>query len=128
MSFHTKLKELRLQNNLSQEQVARKLDITTRPYIEYEKGRKYPSVKTLAKMAELFGVSISFLMDEQNESSADAQVQKLKYGTFRADKLVEEISGLFAGRKLSEADKDAVMEALQEAYWAAKKKNKRAQL
>ena len=126
MSFHAKLKELRLRNSLSQEQLARKLNIVTRTYIYYEQGKKYPPVKILTRIAELFEVSISFLMDEQNELSTDAQVQELKYGTLRADKLVAEISSLFAGGELSETNKDAVMEALQEAYWAAKKKNNQA--
>ena len=122
MSFNMNLKEFRLRNNLTQEQLARKLDIVTRTYINYEKGTKYPPVETLMRMAKYFEVSISFLMDEQNESPMN--VQELKYGTPRADRLVKEISDLFAGGELSQADKDAVMEALQETYWAAKKKSK----
>jgi len=120
MPFNERLKELRLQNNLSQEKLARKLDIATRTYIYYETGKKYPSVALLTRMAEFFKVSISFLMDEQN----NAQAHEGKFGILRAKQLVEEISGLFAGGELSETDKDAVMEALQEVYWEAKKKNK----
>jgi len=63
-------------------------------------------------------------MDEQNESITTIQAQEGKFGNLRAEQLVEEISSLFVGGELSETDKDAVMEALQEAYWEAKKKNK----
>jgi len=81
MSFSAKLKELRLQSNLSQEQLSRKLDILRRAYIYYETGHKYPSVEVLIRIAKFFNVSIDFLMDEQD----DAQTQNL-----------------FAGEKLSE--------------------------
>ena len=124
MPFNERLKELRLRNNLSQEKLARKLDITRRTYIYYETGQRYPSIDLLTRIATIFKVSISFLMDEQNESITTIQAQEGKFGNLRAEQLVEEISSLFVGGELSETDKDAVMEALQEAYWEAKKKNK----
>ena len=65
MSFHEKLKELRLQNNLSQEKLAWKLGIVTRTYLYYEKGEKYPSVEILIKMAKFFDVGICYLLNEQ---------------------------------------------------------------
>jgi len=120
MPFNTKLKELRLQNNLSQEQLSRRLDITTRPYIDYEKGKKYPPVETLLRMAKFFGVSVSYLVDEQSELSVSEQTQVQKYGTLRASQLVEEISGMFASGELSEMDKNSIMTALQEAYRVSK--------
>jgi len=117
-SFSTKLKELRLQNNLSQEKLARKLDIATGTYLFYEKGKRYPPVKLLAQMAEILNVSISFLVDEQNE----AQAQEGNLRKVETMQLVEEISGRLAGNELSETEKDAAMEALQEAYQKAKNK------
>ena len=104
MPFHTKLKELRLKNRLSQEQLSIKLDIARRPYIEYEKGEKFPPVEVIIKMARFFNVSISFLLDEQTEPTA------------KMGQLANEISILFASMDLSETDKDAAMEAIQEAY------------
>lgn len=124
MSFNKKLKELRLQNKMSQEKLAIKLDIATSTYINYETGKKYPSVELLARMAKLFNVSIAFLMDEQNESIVNAKAQDGKCGKHRAEQLVEEIIGLLTGDKLSETEKDAVIEALQEACLIAKNKSK----
>ena len=118
MSFGTKLKELRLQNNLSQEKLARKLDIVTRTYIFYETGQKFPSIDLLSRIARVFKVNISLLIDEQGEYSV--QVQKGGHENLGAKQLVEQISGLFAGNELSETEKDNVMEALQEAYRSAK--------
>ena len=118
--FSNKIRELRLQNDLSQEMLSRKLGIATRTYIYYEKGHKYPSIEMLAQMADLFKVSISFLLDGQN----DIQMQGIKHGKAKADYLVSELKVLFAGEELSEAEKYDVMEMVQEAYWAAKKQNK----
>lgn len=42
-----------------------------------------------------------------------------------AEKLVSEVTAMFAGGELSEADRDNVMQAIQEAYWMAKAKNKK---
>jgi len=67
MSLGIKLKELRLRNSLSQEQLARKIETTTRTYIFYEKDKKYPPVELLIRMANFFKVSISYLIDEQDE-------------------------------------------------------------
>ena len=108
MAFHEKLKELRLQNNLSQEQLARKFGITTGTYLFYETGKRYPSVKMLAQMAEFFEMSISSLFDEH----------------LSVEKVFGEIHYLFTNGELCESEKDAVMEALQKAYQKAKKKNK----
>ena len=114
--FRSKLRELRLQNDLSQEMLSRKLGIATRTVVMYEKGKSQPSIDMLTRMAELFNVSVSFLLDEQDE-----QKQERKYGKLGAQQLIEEISNLFAEGELSEAEKDAVMEKVQEAYWKAKK-------
>ena len=70
MPFDKRLKELRLQNNLSQEQLSRNLDIATRTYIYYETGKKYPSVELLIRMAKFFKVCTSFLLGEQEDCIA----------------------------------------------------------
>ena len=121
MPLHTRLKELRLQNNLSQERLAIKLNIATRTYIYYETGKKFPSVKLLTRMAEFFDVSISFLMGEQGEYIA--QDQEITNDKFGVKQLVEEISCLFSGSKLSEIEKYALMKELYEACEKVKKKN-----
>ena len=43
----------------------------------------------------------------------------------RASSAIAELAGMFAGGELSDADKDAVMLALQKAYWDCKEDNKK---
>ena len=46
-------------------------------------------------------------------------------GSRQAEKLIAEISGLYAGGSLAEEDMDAMMLAIQDAYWLAKKENRK---
>ena len=73
MSLGEILKELRLQNNLTQEQLARKLDVVTRTYLYYETGKKFPSIDLLARITKFFKVSISFVINEHGEYTAQLQ-------------------------------------------------------
>ena len=41
------------------------------------------------------------------------------------EELVGAVSGLFAGGELTEEDRDAAMEAIIAAYWAAKKESRK---
>ena len=122
MSFNEKLRELRLQNELSQEKVAIKLDVATRTYNRYEAGTNYPSVEMLTRIATLFNVDISYLMDEKGEAVTVEKAQSSKLGKSSPKQLIKEIGVLFVGDELSETEKDALMEALLGTYWKAKKK------
>ena len=42
-----------------------------------------------------------------------------------AEKLIEEVGGLFAGGELNEEDKDKVFRAITEMYWKAKDNNRK---
>ena len=51
-----------------------------------------------------------------------------KYGSKgheQAERLIKEVSGLYAGGELAEEDMEAMMRAFQEAYWKAKEKNRK---
>jgi transcriptional regulator with XRE-family HTH domain len=60
--FSLRLRELREKAKLTQQSVADCLGITKSAYGYYENGDSVPDVKTLYKMAELFGVSTDYLV------------------------------------------------------------------
>ena len=66
----------------------------------------------------------NFLLSEDEEFVLQAQQSYGYKGAKNAEELVADVSALFAGGELSENDKDAVMRALQDAYWMAKERNK----
>jgi transcriptional regulator with XRE-family HTH domain len=124
MKFGDKLKDLRKEKGLTQILLAKEVGVSLRTVISYETGNSYPKKREIySKLANFFNVDINYLLTEDEEFIANA---KEKYGSRaakQAAELVAEIGGLFAGGDLSEADKDAVMRSLQQAYWDAKEDN-----
>ena len=63
-----KIKELRTKMQLSQYEVAKKLDIPQTTFYNYETERNDPSIKTLIKMADFFNVSIDELVGREADT------------------------------------------------------------
>ena len=62
VDFGSKLKELRLQNGMTQQQLATKLGITKSVVSYYELSERYPSPETLILIAQIFRVSSDYLL------------------------------------------------------------------
>lgn len=61
-TFSGRLLQLRKSKGLSQESVAKEAGITSRTYQRYESGEREPVVSVLIRMADLYGVSIDYLV------------------------------------------------------------------
>ena len=125
MTFAEKLKAVRMKAGISQERLSAELGVTKRTIINYESGKTIPPSDVLPKIARLFGVTIETLITEEEEFIALANEQGGSKSAREAEALVSEVSGLFAGGRLSSEEKDAVMRAIQNAYWIAKEESKR---
>lgn len=126
MKFGEKLVALRQQKGVSQQSVAEAVGMSRRNYIAYEQEGRYPrSREVYAALAEYFGVDPNYLLTEDEEFVVEAAQQYGRRGRRQAEQLVAELSGLFAGGELSEDDRDAVMIALQKAYFDCKQDNKK---
>ncbi len=64
---------LRKASGMSQAQLAANLKISPSAVGMYEQGRREPSVETLAAMAELFGVTIDFLVTGKPGNTLEQQ-------------------------------------------------------
>ncbi len=60
--FQERLFEERTKQKLTQCQIAKYLNITQPSYIRYENGTSEPSIDTLIRLADLFDVSIDYLV------------------------------------------------------------------
>jgi len=125
MKFAEKLKAARLQAGMSQERLSSLLGVSKRTIINYENGQTLPPVGLLPKIAKLFNVTVGALISEEEEFVALAKERGGSKGASEAEALVSEVSGLFAGGGLSDDEKDAVMRAIQNAYWIAKEESRR---
>ena len=62
MDFKTRLKELRLEKNVSQLEVAKMLNMSKMAASHWEKGNSEPSIEQLKILAAYFDVSIDYLV------------------------------------------------------------------
>lgn len=68
--FATRLKELRLTNNCSQQSIADKLHIARISYLHWEQGKTEPSINNICMLCQLFDVSADYLLGLEDESGA----------------------------------------------------------
>ncbi len=64
--FGEKLKELRTNRNIFQKDLAEYIGVSRAIISQYESGDKYPSIDTIEKIAEYFGVTIDYLLGSNN--------------------------------------------------------------
>ncbi len=62
VNFYKVLKELRLEENLTQEDISNLLHIDRSNIANYERGKRLPSIESLIKIAEFFNVSLDYLI------------------------------------------------------------------
>ena len=62
IEFGERIKKLRKQKTLTQEQLAKRLWVTKSIISAYESGSKYPSLDMLIKLSQIFNVSTDYLL------------------------------------------------------------------
>ena len=126
MKFGEKIRALRTEKRLSQEEAARAAGISRRAYGSYEQEGVYPRNREIyVKLAELFGCDVNYLLTEDEDFVSRAGERYGASGRRQAEALVREATALFAGGELADEDKDEMLRAIQEAYWIAKEKNRK---
>ncbi len=74
----TKIKELRLQNQMTQQQLADLVYVSSRTIISIEKEKYNPSLMLAYRLAQVFGVSIEELCClKENKELEDKQYENL---------------------------------------------------
>ena len=66
LKMQERIKELRLENNLTQKELAKILNITQAAYNVYEKGKSLPNIEMIRKIANVFKVTTDYLIGESN--------------------------------------------------------------
>lgn len=82
MEFNEKLKELRKQHNMTQEQLAEKLYVSRTAISKWESGKGYPNIESLKNISKTFSVSIDELLSNNEllqvaESENKSNISKL---------------------------------------------------
>ena len=71
INYGNKLKLLRLQDNMTQEQLAQKLNLTKSVISAYETGLRLPSYDVLIRIAKIFNVSTDYLLGLEHKQEVD---------------------------------------------------------
>lgn len=66
MNFGNILKKIRQDNNLTQEELAKKIDTSRSNIANYENNKNMPSVDILDKLSKMFNVSIDYLLGKSD--------------------------------------------------------------
>lgn len=67
LKFKERLKELRLEQKLTQKQVAAALNLNSVTYLHYEKGQREPPLEYIIMFADYFGVSTDYLLGYKDD-------------------------------------------------------------
>lgn len=118
MIFGEQVRRLRKEKKMTQKELAERLGLSVRTVVSYENGKSYPKSREIYdKLAEIFGISVNTLFLEE-EPKEDI------YTNDEVQQLIQRVGAMFSGGSLSEQDKDAVMRAIQDAYWDARREEK----
>lgn len=74
MSFGTILKKLRQDNNLTQDELAKKIDTSRSNIANYENDKNMPSVDILEKLAKLFSCTTDYLLGKTDIRNSGEQI------------------------------------------------------
>ena len=62
-----RLRELRLERNMSQQRLAMELSMTQNTISRYENGEREPGIKELIRIADYFNVSLDYLLERREQ-------------------------------------------------------------
>ncbi len=81
MEFHRVLKKKRMETNLSQEDLAKKLKISRQSISKWENEKGYPNIETLLETSEIFNITVDELLkgDDYLKDKIIQDSRKLKY-------------------------------------------------
>jgi transcriptional regulator with XRE-family HTH domain len=107
--FSKRLKELRLQKNLSQSDLGRMVGVHYVHIGKYERGLSLPNSGTLKKLAEALGVTTDYLFEGESNDVATAKIED------------RELLQMFKEIQNLQEDDKTVIKKLIEAFLTKKK-------
>lgn len=126
MKFGEKVRRGRLAAGYSQKRLADMTGIALRTIQNYESCQRLPKQsETYRVLAEALHMDEAGLRDENADFITHVHEVYGSRAAKQAQRLTEEVGSLYAGGELAEEDMDAMMKAIQDAYWIAKKKNRK---
>ncbi|WP_247918170.1 helix-turn-helix domain-containing protein [Streptococcus oralis] len=111
MNFKDRLKQLRLKNKLTQQNIANHFQTSPQSYAQWEKGLRKPSAENLQKLADYFNVSTDYLLGKTDIPEPDLEID--------LDTAIDN-SVAYDGTPITDNDREIIKDFLKE-YFANKK-------
>ena len=92
--FPERLRKLREEKGLLQRELAEKLNLSRVAITHYEQGKRFPEWDTLQKMADLFNVSVDYLLGRTEHKQGHISDAKVKTETIAAHRSDDPMSEL----------------------------------
>lgn len=126
MKFGEKLRQLRKSKGMSQTELGNQLGVTLRTVRGWELEGRYPKKRELyAKMAEIFGCEVSYLLTEEENFITGASELYGSRGAKQAEQILEQTAAMFAGGELSDTEQIAFINEIQSLYLDSEKRAKK---
>ncbi|WP_277631362.1 helix-turn-helix domain-containing protein [Atopococcus tabaci] len=118
--FGARLQELRKQKKWTQKELGAMLGVTHVSVSGYESGNRFPDTETLAKIADIFGVSTDYLLGRDvPEWASEKDVMDLE------EMLNSNVNMAYGGENLTEEEKEQVKRVLTGLFWEKLEQRKR---
>ncbi|ACK60757.1 TPA: helix-turn-helix transcriptional regulator [Bacillus cereus] len=79
MEMKDRIKQIRIDNKMNQEQFGKEVDLTKGTVSKFENGKAFPSRETIEKIAKRFNVPVNYLYGEnKDDDSSDDKYKKFK--------------------------------------------------
>jgi len=130
MALGERLKKARNDKGLTQMEAAKKLGVTNGALSGYERNYRDPDTNMLKEMAELYEVSLDYLVGNKFSNHEVGLSQKDERDIAkRMDELRKDLTSasglLFNGEPMSDEAKESLLEAMEFGIRLAKKNNKK---
>ena len=110
---------------MNQTEFGQLIGVSTRIVSLYETNKSYPRTREdYARIAATLNLDVNYLLTENEKLVMGGSAEYLPRGEKDAERVLADVNALFADGEMADEDLDTFMQAVQKAYWEAKKSNK----
>lgn len=73
-----RLKELRIKSGITQNELAKKLNVTGQTLLNWENGIYEPKIHQLIQLADFFGVTVDYLIERDSKNEVETICKRLE--------------------------------------------------
>ena len=126
MTFGEKVRSLRKEKKMSQQELASMVGVSYRTIRSWELEGRFPKQNVLyQKLADALQCDVSYFMSEDEAFITEASEQFGNRGAKQAQQILEQAAAMFAGGSLTDEDKIAFMDEIQMLYLDSKRRAKK---